>query len=282
MHPILHIGTLSIPMFGVCILGGTVLAFILLGFIRKFSDLSEENALDAVIWAIILGFLGAKILYFVTDPPAWPQNIHEVLSLITFGLVFYGGLIGGVGGIALVAWRKKKSFFAFTDLLAPCFCLAHMGGRIGCIMAGCCYGMEATGFCTLTYPDGVPRLAVPLLEAVFLLLLAGVLVWVLKKQKRRGSVTGWYLILYAVWRFVIEFFRGDEIRGFVGKSLSTSQFISIPILLAGLAVLYVNRKNLLSGDADEPVFPAEEPQPEEAPAEEPQPEEAQEPDKPQD
>ncbi len=259
MHPTIQLGTLSIPAFGACILAGTILAFILLAFIRRFSDLTEENTLDAIIWAIILGFIGAKLLYFVTDPPAWPKTWADFVTILTSGMVFYGGLVGGVAAIALVAWRKKKNFFAFTDLLAPVFCLSHMGGRVGCIMAGCCYGMESTGFCTLVYPDGVSRLAVPLLEAIFLLLLSGVLVWILIKQKKRATVTGWYLILYAVWRFVIEFFRGDEIRGFIGGTLSTSQFISIPILLAGLLVLYFNRNNILIREPAPEADASEEP-----------------------
>lgn len=269
MHPIIHLGTLSIPAFGTCILAGTVCAFILLSVVRRFSDLSEENILDAVIWAIVLGFLGAKLLYFIPDPPSLPKTFREFLAILTEGLVFYGGLVGGIGGIALVAWRKKKNFFAFTDLLAPCFCLAHAGGRVGCIMAGCCYGMEATGFCTLVYPDGVSRLAVPLLEAIFLVVLSAVLVLLLIKQKRRGTVTGWYLILYAVFRFIIEFFRADEIRGFIG-SLSTSQAIGIPILLAGIAILLINRKNVLVRTPAAEASPSEEtPSPvEELPAEE--------------
>ena len=252
MHPILHLGTWSIPTFGVCILAGTVCGFILLRFIRKFSDLSEENVLDGIIWAIILGFLGAKILYWITDPPAWPATWSELVTLLTRGLVFYGGLLGGIGALALVALRRKKNFFAFTDLLAPCFCLAHAGGRIGCVMAGCCYGRACTpSIFSLTYPnaaafsDGIAtRIATPLFEAIFLVLLAAALTVILIRQKRRARVTGWYLILYAIWRFGIEFLRGDEIRGFVG-GLSTSQFISIFILLAGVGVLILTRNWML-------------------------------------
>ena len=240
MHPFIHIGNITLPMYGLCTMVGTVFALIVVFRLRKKgSPLSEDNLLDALIWAILLGFLCAKLLYFVVDPPQMPHSWAEVWDLISAGLVFYGGLLGGLLGLLFASRKTKRNILTFTDLMAPCFCLAHAGGRIGCLMAGCCYGMEYSGPCAVVL-DGVSRLPTQPMEAGFLVILSGVLTAIFLKKPRRGAVTGWYMVLYAVWRFIIEFFR-DDFRGSVG-ALSTSQFISLFIFALGLFLLIRSRK----------------------------------------
>ena len=253
-----HIGSFGIPSMGFCILIGTILALVTCYFARKFTNLDwNDEILDGVIWAVLAGFIGMKILYWIVTPedliaviqnPSW----KGVWTLITSGMVFYGGLFGGIVGLLLLCLRRKRNFFTFSDLILPCFCIAHSGGRIGCLLVGCCYGVaegEAClnnhltydGFLSVTYRNGIHRLPVPLMEAIFLLILATVLLLVLKNNKHRGTVTAWYLILYSVWRFCIEFFRGDAIRGIYGP-LATSQWISIVTLTAGIIVFVLSRK----------------------------------------
>ena len=261
MHPFIHIGSLSLPMYGLCTMVGTVFALLAVFKLRKKgSPLSEDNLLDALIWAILLGFLCAKVLYFIVEPPQMPHSWRELWDLISAGLVFYGGLLGGLLGLFLVSRKTKKNMITFTDLMAPCFCLAHAGGRVGCLMAGCCYGMEYTGPCAVVL-DGVSRLPTQIMEAIFLVILSVVLIAVFLKKPRRGVVTGLYMTIYAVWRFVIEFFRADY-RGNVGP-LSTSQFISLFILAFGVYLLVKSRR------AVNDFEPAAAPEPESAPEPEP-------------
>ena len=248
MHPFIHLGGIALPMYGLCTMVGTIFALIAVFRLRKKgSPLSEDNLLDALIWAILLGFLCSKLLYFIVEPPEMPHSWREVWDLISTGLVFYGGLIGGLLGLVLVSLKTKKNMITYTDLMAPCFCLAHAGGRMGCLMAGCCYGMEYSGPCAVVL-DGVSRLPTQPMEALFLVILSAMLMCLFLKKPRRGTVTGWYLTLYAVWRFVIEFFRADE-RGSVGV-LSTSQFISLFIFAFGIYLLIRSRQaanDFLSG-----------------------------------
>jgi len=263
MHPFIHIGSLSLPMYGLCTMVGTVFALLAVFKLRKKgSPLSEDNLLDALIWAILLGFLCAKVLYFIVEPPKMPHSWRELWDLISAGLVFYGGLLGGLLGLFLVSRKTKKNMITFTDLMAPCFCLAHAGGRVGCLMAGCCYGMEYTGPCAVVL-DGVSRLPTQIMEAIFLVILSAVLIAVYLKKPRRGVVTGLYMTIYAVWRFVIEFFRADY-RGNVGP-LSTSQFISLFILAFGVYLLIRSRRAV--NDFEPAAAPA--PEPESAPEPEP-------------
>ena len=249
------IGNFGVPAMGVCILVGAILAVFLSWLLRKESSLDwNGEVVDAIIWAVLLGFVGMKLLYWIVTPNEFIDAIKHgrILELLTTGMVFYGGLAGGILGIFICSRKKKRSFFEFSDLMAPCFCVAHACGRIGCLLVGCCAGVEpgdpvlfgaATyhGACAFTYADGHQHLPVPLMEAIFLLLLCVALILILKKAKKLGTVTGWYLVLYAIWRFVIESFRGDAERGFYGL-FSTSQWISLAILLAGILILVTARK----------------------------------------
>ena len=300
-----HIGSFGIPTMGMCVFVGAVLAVLLSWLLRKKSALDWNDAVvDAIFSAVFLGFVGMKILYWIVTPDVFKTAFAGgffpgLLSLLMEGMVFYGGLLGGIVGVLLVARKKKQNFFEFSDLIAPCFCVAHAFGRIGCLLVGCCYGLGVgetaqfglftyDGACGVKYLDGAMRLPVPLMETIFLLLLCGVLVLIYRKEKRLGITTGWYLILYAIWRFVIEMMRGDAERGKFGP-LYTSQWISIAILLAGVLILLLARRwkkgepfqvfheeDLTVPEAEEPDdLPAEEPDPEgpqadEAAAEEPE------------
>lgn len=268
MHKYIDFGFMTLPSMGVCILVGTIIALTVLFLIKRYSNLTSENLIDGVLWAVICGFVGMKVLFWIVEPSAltlstesWGAFFTSLGTLLGEGMVFYGGLLGGIGGILLVCWRKKKNFFTFSDLLAPCFCLAHAGGRVGCHLSGCCYGMACESPISV-FMHNANRLPTQLMEATFLVLLCIVLVLILRKNKHRGTVTAWYLILYAGWRFIIEFFRDDD-RGMVG-ALSTSQFIGIFIFIGGLVILILSRRwskdlplskneNALTGNSELPL-----------------------------
>ena len=232
---------LTIPMYGVMSALGMLVAFILLGFTRKHTRFSEDQALSAALWAIIMGFLGAKVLYWIVEIDQIIADPSYLLHTLREGFVFYGALIGGLGGVAIYSLRKKLPFFSLTDYFIPGLVIGHAFGRIGCFFAGCCYGMECETPISVVFPAGgaapagIPLLPTQLMESAFLFLLCAFLVWRLTKKKPFGTVSGWYMVLYGVWRFVIEFFRSDE-RGAVG-ALSTSQFISLFVFAGGVALL---------------------------------------------
>lgn len=253
MYPYIYIPGLDVelPTYGLCALLGALTALIVCMKQRKKTILSEDNILDGFIFALLFGLLGAKILYLIKDPPIFPLMWDDIKEILTTGLVFYGGLIGGIGGLALAALKTKKPFLTFTDTIVPAFCFAHAWGRIGCLLAGCCYGVEMEGFLCIQL-GGTERLAVQLMEAVFLVLLGLGLSLIRRRKLRRGTLTGLYMVLYAVWRFTIEFWRDDD-RGFVG-ALSTSQFLGIFIFAAGILILFMAKKyNRPTDRVDAPV-----------------------------
>lgn len=271
MLPTFEVFGLEIPMFGVMMMCGTLAAFILLTYTRKFIRFTEDQLISAALWAILLGFIGAKLLFWIVELDNILANPHYLIETLRSGFVFYGALIGGVIGLWLYSARKKLPFLAFVDLFVPSLVLGQAFGRIGCFFAGCCYGSPSSCAIAVTYPPGsgapagIPLLPTQLMESAFLFLLTAALVLILKRHKPFGTVTGWYLVLYGVWRFIIEFYRSDE-RGAVG-TLSTSQFIGIFIVLAGVILLVLICKKTLTRselehpadpDADEPLFAPEE------------------------
>jgi phosphatidylglycerol:prolipoprotein diacylglycerol transferase len=176
----------------------------------------------------------------------------ELLGFIFGEIVFFGGLLGGLTAILIFCTKFKIEILPSLDLFAPALALGHAVGRIGCFLGGCCYGIEVSHnhpFAVI-YPPGTiwtptetPLLAVPLLEAAFLLALFAVLAVIFLKTKTPGLCAPIYLIVYPAGRFALEFFRGDSVRGYYG-SLSTSQYISIvTVILGALYLLWANQIN---------------------------------------
>lgn len=250
MLPTFRFLGMNIPMFGTMMLIGMLSAFLLLWRTRRIVPFTEDDLFSGALWAIILGFIGAKLLFWIVEFDQILADPSFLAATLREGFVFYGALIGGVLGVLICSRRKKLPFLAYIDLFAPSLVLAHAFGRIGCFMAGCCYGCATDSCLGVVYPGnsaapaGIPLLPTQLFESAFLFILTAVLVWLLKKRRTFGTVTGWYLILYGVWRFFIEFFRSDD-RGAVGL-LSTSQFIAIFMVAAGVVLLILIAKGIVS------------------------------------
>lgn len=161
------------------------------------------------------------------------------------GAVYYGGLIAGMAAGLLWARKKKLDAGRYADVGAPAIPLFHAFGRIGCFLGGCCYGVECKiGFiyrrAVIEEANHVRRFPVQLVEAVLNFALFFTLWYLLKKGKCAGRLLYLYLCAYAVIRFTLEFWRGDEHRGFL-LGLSTSQVIAILTFVFGLVMIYLKR-----------------------------------------
>ena len=135
-------------------------------------------------------------------------------------------------------------FLKYFDLVMPSVALAQGFGRIGCFLAGCCYGRETDSALGIVFhnssyaPNGVKLLPTQLISSGLDFLLCAVLILLDRKKKGDGQIAGAYLVLYSIGRFILEFYRGDLIRGNVG-ALTTSQFIAIFVALAGVILIVV-------------------------------------------
>ena len=169
------------------------------------------------------------------------ENITLKLLFDNSGIVFYGGLLGYFGMMAALFWKLLKKKRLAWDIVAVSTPLFHGLARIGCyfghemvngelVWQPCCYGVQMdNAFCAHFWDS---RLPVQLFESAFNFVLFGVLLWLLfhnQKEERRGNLVGLYLAAYAAFRFVIEFFRDDAVRGGYGN-LAFSQVVSLCIL----------------------------------------------------
>ena len=240
-NEILSIGPVTIHGYGLMI-GLGVMAALLLGDYRaKKFGLNGDHIYGMTFSAVILGFLAARILFIITEWEGFLQNPMQYLS--GAGFVVYGGIIGGALTIYGFCKIKKIDMLSYLDLMIPSVALAQGFGRVGCFLAGCCYGKETDSWLGVVFtnsdfaPNGVKVLPTQLFMAGGDILLMAVLLWYAAKRPLRGRTSALYLILYSIGRFAIEFLRNDD-RGTVGM-LSTSQFIAIFTLMVGLVGFFV-------------------------------------------
>ena len=174
----------------------------------------------------------------------------DYIQYLFGGAVYYGGLITGMLAGLLLARKKKLDNDRYADVAAAAIPLFHGFGRIGCFLGGCCFGVECKiGFiyrhAIIEEANGIRRFPVQLLEAFLNFSLFFILWWFLRKSKYSGILLYLYLCSYAVIRFTLEFWRGDDYRGFL-LGLSTSQFIAVITFVFGLVMILIKRHRRLS------------------------------------
>lgn len=234
--------------YTMCMIIGIIAAFVIACLYLWKKGFKKSGIIDLLIcgcFAIAFGILFA-ILF---------ENLYEFIAYGTkhqweWKMTFLGGLFGGVIGFLVPYFIMRKNIkFDIKPIIviAPiCIVIAHFVGRIGCFLAGCCYGKETDSWIGIDFPnDGLGKvIPTQLIEAIFLFVLAGVLVLVLLLTKFKYLFII-YLGSYSIFRFVIEFFRGDE-RG-VAFALSPSQVWCILIFL-GLPGLYILLRKIFVSD----------------------------------
>ena len=257
MYPneLFNIFGLSIDLYTICFLVGIIACLIFTIIAMKkcgYSSTARDTIIIIGIFAIMIGLLSAGLF----------QAFYNLIAGRGFtfeGMTFIGGLIGGVISFLGIYFLyvyvinprlKEKSFFK-SDMnkgvwyllrIAPIsITIAHGFGRIGCFFAGCCYGKETEAWYGIQFP-GLPTKVIPtqLFEAIFLFVLSAAMIVLLFVVHFKYNMS-LYLVSYGIWRFVIEYFRGDY-RGSFIPGLSPSQFWSIIMVLLGIAIFFLYKK----------------------------------------
>lgn len=242
-NELLTIGPLTIYGYGTMIAIGILVAYQSVVKRAGREKLGQDTIFSLTLISLLGGFVGAKLLYWLTQLEEIVQNPSVMLN-ISDGFVVYGGIIGGILSGYLYCRKKKLNFIQHLDLFVPSLALAQGFGRIGCLLAGCCYGEETHRWYGITFhhsdiaPNGIKLVPTQVMESLFCFALYFVLLYVGRTYKpQQGILACIYLIGYSLGRFGIEFYRGDLIRGQYG-SLATSQWIAIGVtVLASLAMV---------------------------------------------
>jgi len=249
MHPILFsIGDWPVYTYGV-LLALAYLAGLQMAVIRaRRQGIDATKVMDFGIYLIIAALVGAKLMLVIVDFDYFRTRPAELLSLVRAGGVFYGGLLAAlVVGLWLVK-RYQLPAWTTADLAAPGIALGHVVGRLGCLAAGCCYGRptDVPWAITFTNPLAAANVGTPLNVALHptqlydagaeLVILIGLLATERMGRTFAGRTFWLYMLLYAISRFVIEIYRGDE-RGMM-LGLPTSQLVSVLLVPVALAMLW--------------------------------------------
>lgn len=250
MYPYFNLFGKEISAYGVMAIIGIIAAVIYAVIRCRQKKLNGNDLLYYLTFVFAFLFTGALLLHQLLEiivnyevVPCLFTDIKKFRDNWSIGLVFYGGLYGTLFGGMVYTKTFKQDSREFFMYMMPIFPLFHMFGRIGCFLVGCCHGMEHETL-GIAYTNavgavnGVLYLPVQLYEAFGELVLFIVLCFNQRKVKKYYQPLGIYMTVYGVMRFVLEFFRGDEVRGIFGF-LSTSQWISLITVPIGIYCLAV-------------------------------------------
>jgi phosphatidylglycerol:prolipoprotein diacylglycerol transferase len=248
MYPeLFHIGSFPINTYGVFLALAFLCAILIAVRLAARDGLPRERIYDLSLWMLLGGLVGSKVLMLFTEPE-YRDHPLQLLSLdfLRSGGVFYGGLIGAVLTGYFLMKRYKLPWWKTADACAPGIAIGNFFGRQGCFAAGCCWGKPTSlpwgvkftelGHQITGVPTDVYLHPTQLYESFAMLLVFLFLFWLHKRRRFSGQVILFYVLLYSIVRFAIEFVRDDPRGDIFGLTtltgLSTSQMIS---LIAGVA-----------------------------------------------
>jgi phosphatidylglycerol:prolipoprotein diacylglycerol transferase len=253
VHPLLfNLGDLKVHSYGLMVALGFLAALAWVRYRAPKEGLPAPAMIDLAFWLMLAAIVGSRLAFIAVDWPHYARDPVAVFKIWEGGLVFYGGLIACIFTAWFYLKRRSWSFWKVADVFMPGVALGHAFGRIGCFLAGCCYGrgcdpkawyaVRFPGLPESLAPAGIPLFPVQLFEAGANLAIFVFLAWYSRKKAFDGQILLLYLITYALSRIVLELFRGDAERGYVIQGwLSTSQFLGVILLLAALVVLFLRR-----------------------------------------
>ena len=202
------IGNLTVHTYGLMIAIGFIAAYLVAEYRARKQGLDYEKILDLSIWALVIGFLGGKILYILTDIGDILAN-PKILLNFSNGFVVYGGILAGILTGYIFCRIHKLPFLKYADIILPSVALNQGFGRIGCFMAGCCYGEVTKSPISVVFshsefaPNHVHLIPTQLISSGLDFINFFVLIWLAKRIKREGEICACYLIFYSIGRFVI-------------------------------------------------------------------------------
>lgn len=255
-NDILSIGPVTIHGYGLMIAIGVLVALLVSDKRAKKRGLDGDILYGMVLWTVVLGFASAKVLYIFTDLKTFLAS--PISFLRGSGFVVFGGIIGGIVTIYCYCKINKVNVIHYFDLVVVGVALAQGFGRIGCLLAGCCYGRPTDSIIGITFshsdfaPNNIKLLPTQIIMSLGDFIIAGLLILIVGKLEEKikreqnldripestgGRLVLIYLGLYSIGRFFVEFFRNDY-RGNIGI-LSTSQFIGLLMFTAVCIAYYV-------------------------------------------
>ena len=251
MHPIaFYFGSLPVRWYGVMMACAFLAGLWTATRRARLANVHGDVIADVTLWLMAGSIIGARFVYVTTY---WKQEFadqpfSEVFMIQHGGLVYYGGLIGAmISAFGYLYW-KELPVWKIADTLAPSIALGSVFGRIGCLLNGCCYGRACDLPWAIHFPldhetHGAAVHPTEIYDALLNLVLYVFLAWLFRRKKFDGQIFSTYLIVYAVFRSIAEYFRGDYPSDHVHAGLTSAQLVSVPIFVAGIFLaLFLSRR----------------------------------------
>lgn len=227
----------KIPLYGILVVSGILSGlYIIYRNIKTLNYKKEENY--GLILYILLGTLfGAKYFTLLTNFNKYKNNI----DFNKIGLSSYGAAIGIIILLIIFAKQYKKNFKELINNILPAIPLMYGISKIGCFLAGCCYGIKYNGPLSITYkyslsaPKNISLLPIQIIETITFIL---IYLYISKKKKENKNIIGITLLLCGLSKFLLDYLRMNHID----KILTVNQIVSIPFIIIGL-ILYFKEKS---------------------------------------
>ena len=252
MHPILfQYKFITIHTYGFFVALGVLVGTFFIKREAERLNKDVDQILNYVFYGIILSFIGCRALFVIIYFDNFSNNLLDIFKVWEGGLVFYGAPLVALIYSFFYLKKNRMAFWETADVVIVGVPIGQFLGRFGCLSAGCCYGRSCDLPWSVTFhnlnaiaPIDIPLHPTQLYSAFFNLIIFFVIMLFRKRKKFNGQLVCLYLGLYGVTRFIVECFRGDPRGNIFLNFLSTSQTISLfMILFALISYFYLMRKN---------------------------------------
>jgi len=243
---IISIGPVTLHTYGLFVAIGFFVGIMITIRLGKAEGFSSQQIMDMGFIIILSAIIGSRALYVLINASYFTQAPLDALKIWQGGLVFSGGVIGVVLTMVWYIKRHGLPLGKIADLWAPAIAIGQCLGRIGCFMAGCCYGKptDLPWGVTFTHPHSLCPPNISLHPAQLYSSLSGVIIFLIimilyTKRKFEGQIFLWFLILHSTARLALERFRGDDRGLLLNSNMSMTQFVAVLILIVSAGILIV-------------------------------------------
>lgn len=247
----IKIGPLAVHWYGLMYLVAFALVYVL-GRVRiangRGNGFSNKDLEDLIFYSVMGVVAGGRLGYVLFYKPSYYlAHPLEIFYLWEGGMAFHGGLLGVLLVFWLFARKRGVSFFTVSDFIAPLIPLGLAAGRLGNFINGELWGRPTDVPWAMVFPgsgDGVARHPSQLYQMGMEGILLFIVLWVFSRHPRpTGQVSAVFLIGYGAFRFLAEFTREpDNFLGLLAGGMSMGQWLSLPMIAAGIALYVVTAK----------------------------------------
>ncbi|HHX41152.1 MAG TPA: prolipoprotein diacylglyceryl transferase [Armatimonadetes bacterium] len=248
---------LPVRAYGFMLMVGFAAGLLYLQRACRGSALPPEGVVDLILGLLLVAIISSRLLFVLLQWESYSDDWREWLRVWEGGLSFHGGLGGGIAFVVWYARRHALRFWWLADLIAPGLALGYAFARVGCFLNGCCYGRPTSLPWAVQFHDPPlsthltpPSHPVQLYAVVANLALCGILAYFWRRKRYDGQITGLYLILYSVYRFIAEGFRKGVTGNLFALGMTEAQWASLAIAAAGVALMATLRKHASEGGPD--------------------------------